>query len=130
MATDKNVRGRLGVGGSVQRRSWSLCEPTFPGFPGGTTSGSYHATLDSDLASTFRAGWITDAGGTVAQAEAELFTGISTGRAYLNIHTYNFPGGEIRGFLVPLPELSSCAMAALGLLALTAVARRRNVRAS
>ena len=77
--------------------------PTFAGFPTGTTAGSYDHTLDGTLASTYRAGWITDSGGTTALAEAALFSGITEGRAYFNIHTTNFPGGEIRGFLTP-PE--------------------------
>ena len=77
--------------------------PTFAGFPTGTTAGSYDQTLDGTLASTYRTGWITDSGGTTALAEAALFLGITEGRAYFNIHTTNFPGGEIRGFLTP-PE--------------------------
>jgi hypothetical protein len=83
--------------------------PTFPGFPSGTTAGSYDQTLDGTLASSYRGGWITDSGGTTALAEAALFSGIVEGRAYLNIHTTNFPAGEIRGFLndtppAPIPE--------------------------
>jgi hypothetical protein len=42
-------------------------------------------------------------GGTTAQAEADLFQAIADGKAYLNIHSSTFPGGEIRGFLVPGP---------------------------
>ena len=33
--------------------------------------------------------------------------GVESGKAYLNIHTAAFPGGEIRGFLTPAPEPSS-----------------------
>ena len=74
--------------------------PTFTGFPGGVTAGTFDSTFDMLLASSYRPGFITDAGG-IAAAEAALFTGITDGRAYLNIHTTNFPGGEIRGFLQP-----------------------------
>lgn len=97
--------------------------PTFLGFPSGVTSGTYFNTFDMTLASSYRAGWITDSGGTTALAEQQLFAGIMTGRAYLNIHSSQFPGGEIRGFLAPVPEPAS--MAALGLGALALLRRRK-----
>lgn len=78
--------------------------PTFPGFPSGVTSGVYDNTFDMTLASSYRPGFITDSGGTTATAEAALFAAIVGGRAYLNIHSNLFPGGEIRGFLQPVPE--------------------------
>ncbi|MGH9883186.1 MAG: PEP-CTERM sorting domain-containing protein, partial [Pyrinomonadaceae bacterium] len=40
---------------------------------------------------------------TPTTAEAALAFGMFNGRAYLNIHSTQFPGGEIRGFLVPEP---------------------------
>jgi hypothetical protein len=81
--------------------------PTFAGFPLGVTSGSYDNTLDMTQASSYRAGFITGNGGTPATAQIALFEGIKSGKAYLNIHTSTFPGGEIRGFLQPVPEPSS-----------------------
>ena len=53
------------------------------------------------------------------QAEAALIAGIEHGQTYLNIHTSQFTGGEIRGFLVPVPEPSTpfllgCGLAGLG----------------
>ena len=44
--------------------------------------------------------------------------------AYLNVHTNFRPGGEIRGFLQPIPEPSTFALAGVALLAL-AVRRRQ-----
>src|SRR5439155_9321105 len=77
--------------------------PTFPGFPLAVTSGTYHNIFDMTLASSYNPAFITDHSGTVASAEADLFAGIIAGEAYLNIHTTQFPSGEIRGFLVPTP---------------------------
>jgi hypothetical protein len=98
--------------------------PTFPGFPSGVTFGAYDMTFDTTLASSYRAQFITDAGGTTAAAEAALFAGIIEGRAYLNIHTTQFTGGEIRDFLEPVPEPETAFLVAAALLALIAVRRR------
>jgi hypothetical protein len=98
--------------------------PTFTGFPSGVTFGDYDMLFDMTDAGSYRAGWITDSGGTTALAEDELFAGIMEGRAYLNIHTSGFPGGEIRAFLEPVPEPSAIVLGVLGILAATLVSRR------
>ena len=104
--------------------------PTFTGFPSGATSGNFDGTFDFLLASTYRAGWLADSGGTPELAALALITGIAEGRAYLNIHTSNFTGGEIRGFLQPqpaaVPEPASLLLLGSGLAA--AAARRRRQR--
>lgn len=74
--------------------------PTFPGFPGGVTSGTYHHTFDMTDAGSYNPAFVTAHGGTVAGAEAALLAGLLAGQAYLNIHTTMFPGGEIRGVLL------------------------------
>jgi len=76
--------------------------PTFTGFPAGVTSGTYEHSFDILLASTYNPAFITASGGTVTNALGTLFDyGLYLNKAYLNIHTSSFPGGEIRGFLTP-----------------------------
>lgn len=105
---------------------------TLPGFPVGTTSGSYASgPLPTDIAATYTAGFLNNfGGGTVAGAEQALLQGLQSGAAYLNIHSERFPGGEIRGFAsaaappTAVPEPSTLLLmisAGVGLL----VARRR-----
>jgi hypothetical protein len=81
--------------------------PTFAGFPLGVTSGSYDNTLDMTLASSYNPSYVSAHGGNTTQAEADLFQAIADGKAYLNIHSSTFGGGEIRGFLVPLATPAS-----------------------
>jgi hypothetical protein len=97
--------------------------PTFIGFPGGVTSGIFDATFDMTLAGSYRAGFITDAGGSTALAEAALFGAIMSQRSYFNIHTANFPGGEIRGFL-RVPEPGTLLLMGAGLAGLLWMRRR------
>jgi CHRD domain/PEP-CTERM motif len=101
--------------------------PTFAGFPLGVTSGTYDNTLDLTQASSFNPAFVTAQGG-VPQAATALISATETGKAYLNIHTQTFPGGEIRGFLVQVPEpttVALLAMGGLGLLLGTHKMRRR-----
>ena len=77
--------------------------PTFAGFPSGVTGGNYDNTLNMTLAGSYNPAYVTANGGTTASAEAALFQAIADGKAYLNIHSQQFPGGEIRGFLTPAP---------------------------
>jgi hypothetical protein len=87
------------------------CIPTFPLFPTGVTSGTYDQTFDMLLASSYNPNFINSNGGSTATAQAALFSAIFDGKAYLNIHTTEFGGGEIRGFFKqetvpgPLPLL-------------------------
>ncbi|HXR52938.1 MAG TPA: PEP-CTERM sorting domain-containing protein, partial [Steroidobacteraceae bacterium] len=99
--------------------------PTFAGFPAGV-AGTYDQTFDMTQAGSYRAGFITDAGG-ISSAEAALFSGIAQGRAYLNIHTINFAGGEIRGFLQPVPEPATLLLMGAGMAGLVVIRRRRRV---
>src|SRR5207248_399462 len=76
--------------------------------------------------STYNPAYVTANGGTAASAETALLSAIASGRAYLNIHTSTFGGGEIRGFLVAIvPEPASWMMMLLGFGAIGLAVRRR-----
>ena len=102
--------------------------PSFSGFPLGVTSGHYINTFDTSLTSFYNPAFVTANGGTAASAEAALFDGINAGKAYLNIHTSTFPGGEIRGFLRRVPESFSTLWGAVpiaGMLGFTVLRKKR-----
>jgi len=75
--------------------------PSFPGFPLGVTAGTYDHTFDMTLASSYNSAFLTAHGGIMVQAEGDLLQSFADGKAYFNIHTTAFGGGEVRGYLVP-----------------------------
>lgn len=99
--------------------------PTFPGFPSGVTAGTYDQTFNLGLTSSYNAQFMNNNGGTASGAMQALLAGLDSGQAYFNIHSSSFGGGEIRGFLQPVPEPASGAVLLLGGFALTALRRRR-----
>lgn len=102
--------------------------PTFTGFPLGVTSGTYDHVFDLTQSSSYNPAFVTAEGGTTAGAEAALLAGLKADEAYLNIHTTNFPGGEIRGFLAATPEPSALPFVGLALIGLALVGRATRSR--
>ena len=102
--------------------------PTFPGFPAGVTSGTFITTLNLALASSFNPAFIAANGGTVAGAQAAFIAGLLGGQAYLNIHTVQFPQGEIRGQLQEIPEPASVLLLATGVMGIAGALRKRRKR--
>jgi len=94
--------------------------PSFAGFPLGVWSGSFSNTLDLTLSSSWNPTFISNNGGSTSTAEAALAAAMEAGEAYWNIHSTALPGGEIRGFLTPVPEPSTLALVGLGAVGLAA----------
>jgi len=99
--------------------------PTFPGFPLGVTSGTYNMTFDLTMSSTYNSAFVSANGGTVASAESTLLAGLAAGQTYLNIHTTNFGGGEIRGQLAVVPEPATWILTGAALAGLVAARRKK-----
>jgi CHRD domain len=97
----------------------------FTGFPT-ATSGTYNQSFDLTLLATYTGAFVTASGGTAALAEATLIASLNAGQTYANIHNAQFPGGEIRGQLLPqvVPEPAT-GLLLLALAPILAVARKR-----
>jgi hypothetical protein len=98
--TASHIHGATAVAGTGTA-GVATVTPTFTGFPGGVTSGSYDHTFDTTLTGSFNGTFVTNNGGTAASAETALFAAIAAGKSYVNIHSSLYGGGEIRGFLAP-----------------------------
>lgn len=101
--------------------------PTFAGFPLGVTSGVYINTLDLTLASSWNPAFVTAHGGTTAGAEAYFASHLGDGTEYLNIHSSFATGGEIRGFITPVPEPATMTLMAGGIVGLLGKLRKRKL---
>jgi len=102
--------------------------PAFVGFPLGGTSGTYSsAVFDLTQPLIYNPAFVAMFPG-IPQAEAAFIAGIQNGETYFNIHTVNFGGGEIRGFLVATPEPASLLLLGAGLIGFAWIQRRRKFK--
>ena len=88
--------------------------PSFTGFPLGVHAGSYSHVFDTTDLDTWNPLFVTNNGGTALGAEAGFITASIAGKSYLNIHTTEFPAGEIRSFLAYVPEPGTWALMIAG----------------
>ena len=102
--------------------------PSLPGFPLGVTAGTYNATLSLLDPGTYSPAFLSSNGGSPASAEAALLAGLAANTSYLNVHSSTYPNGEIRGFIMLVPEPSSWMMLLAGLGALGWAARSKRPR--
>ena len=102
----------------------------FADFPLGVTAGSFNTAIALDDAASWDPAFVSAHGGTVASATSAFVDGINANEAYVNIHTSQFPNGEIRGWLVaapPVPETAEWSMLVVGLAGLMWMSRRRPI---
>ena len=122
---------------------WFIFNDTFSGLTGGSTASHIHSPgavgtngpvlIPFGIANGFVAGSTSGSvsfSGTLTPMQAQQLLG---GLFYANVHTANFPGGEIRGQLLqvssPVPEPSTYAFGGVAVLGFLALRRFRASRA-
>jgi len=101
---------------------------TLPGFPAGVSFGDYASpVIDLDVPGSFTPGFVTTfGGGTIDGAIAAFAAGLGAGTAYFNIHSDLFPSGEIRGFLLAVPEPATLLLLLPAVAGVVVMRRRKS----
>lgn len=106
--------------------SWNI---TFSGLGSNTTLAHFHGPAPPGTPAGVRVGTLSGLGGTSGNIVGNAVisdayaTEVMSGLWYHNIHTVNFPGGEIRGQLVPEP--ATWAMLVIGFFSFACMRRFR-----
>jgi len=97
------------------------------GLPIGARDGNYSATLQLAENWTYDPAFLDSTGCTAKGGFLTMVRALDAGTAYVDIHTSDFPNGEIRGFLVapPVPAPAEGALLAGGLASLWGIGRNR-----
>lgn len=121
-STVSHIHGPTSVAGTGTA-GVAVTPSTLPGFPAGLTSGTYSVVLDLSNSATYTGAFRGSL--TVEEAEQKLIQSFYDGKAYFNLHSSFATGGEIRGFLAPIPEPGTWALMGLGFAAVAGSVRRR-----
>jgi hypothetical protein len=115
----------------------------FSGLSSAVAAAHFHAPADAHANAgvvnglNFAPAFTLTAGGTAGSLSnytvpftltAQQIAGLKNGLWYINIHTANFPGGEIRGQLYAVPEPATLLLLGAGLLSVTGALRKRRNR--
>lgn len=109
---------------------------SFSGLTAAVTGGHIHCcslpTANSGVIVPFDAALTLSNNGTAGTLTNYAFTltatqleGLLNGRAYVNIHTSTYPGGEIRGQLYVVPEPGTLMLLGAGLVTVASRLRKR-----
>lgn len=82
----------------------------------------------SGLGGTFSSIWDLPEGNGGTTLTAQL-PAILAGLSYINFHTVEYPGGEIRGQILPVPEPTSLLLIGSGIAAMAGMRRRKTTHA-
>ncbi len=97
-----------------------------------SANGPVVVNLNSSLFTSLNVGGnLVVLGNDIAAPNASFLSNLSAGLAYVNVHTSAFPGGEIRGQLLPVaavPEPATYALFGAGLGLVGLFARRRAIK--
>ena len=136
VSLDAAQAGTVGAGGTgsgsgtlsydTVASTLTLNNITYSGLSANSTFAHIHGS-DTTLGGTSGAfnGTVPLVDGTGGFSLAQQISQLEGGLWYINIHSANFGGGEIRGQILPVPEPSTLALLGLGAGALVWRLRRR-----